>query len=88
MMTTEATFGSGTFGNEFALDNVYGDLVLTAELQPFRERVAHLFHAFPHLKEEYGERVEETVGRLGQEDEEESEESEGSEEANSYGSYY
>lgn len=85
MMTTEATFGSGTFGNEFALENVYGDLVLTAELGPLQYRVARLVGAFPHLKEEYGERLEEISRRVGNDDEKEEEEEEDS---NSDRSYY
>ncbi|RXW24088.1 hypothetical protein EST38_g1746 [Candolleomyces aberdarensis] len=76
MMTTDAAFGSGAFGNEFALEHVYGDLVLTAELKPLQDRVASLVDAFPHLKEEYSRLLEEISGSSGEDDEEEEEEEE------------
>ncbi|KAJ2925957.1 hypothetical protein H1R20_g11148, partial [Candolleomyces eurysporus] len=69
MMTTDAAFGSGAFGNEFAIEHVYGDLVLTAELKPLQDRVAWLVDAFPHLRVECSSLLEEISRSAGEEEE-------------------
>ncbi|KAJ2926736.1 hypothetical protein H1R20_g10379, partial [Candolleomyces eurysporus] len=78
MMTTDSAFT--TYGNEYTVEHVYGDLVLIAELKPLQDRVAWLVNAFPHLKEKYGKRLEEMTEQAARDDKEEEEENEDSEE--------
>ena len=70
MMTTETAFT--TYGNEYSVEFVYGDLVLTAELKPLKDRVAWLINTFPDLKKKYGQRLEGMSKSVGADEEDES----------------